>query len=139
MPIFALNVPLVSLIFLKRSLVFPFLLFSSISLHWSHRKPFLSPLAILWNSAFKWVYLSLSPLPLASLLFPAICKASSENHFAFFHFFFLKMILITASCTMSRTSIHSSSSTLSDVIPWIYLLFPLYNHKVFDIGNTWMI
>ena len=34
-PIFAWNVPLVSLIFLKRSLVFSILLFSSISLHWS--------------------------------------------------------------------------------------------------------
>ena len=34
-PIFAWNFPLVSLIFLKRSLVFPILLFSSISLHWS--------------------------------------------------------------------------------------------------------
>ena len=34
-PIFAWNVPLVSLIFLKRSLVFPILLFSFISLHWS--------------------------------------------------------------------------------------------------------
>ena len=33
-PIFAWNVPLVSLIFLKRSLIFPILLFSSISLHW---------------------------------------------------------------------------------------------------------
>ena len=42
-PIFAWNVPLVSLIFLKRSLVFPILLFSSISLHWSLRKAFLSP------------------------------------------------------------------------------------------------
>ena len=31
------------------------LLFSSISLHWSLRKAFLSLLAILWNSAFKWV------------------------------------------------------------------------------------
>ena len=40
--IFAWNVPLVSLIFLKRSLVFPILLFSSISLHWSLRKAFLS-------------------------------------------------------------------------------------------------
>ena len=50
-PIFAWNVPFVSLIFLKRSLVFPILLFSSISLHWSLRKPFLSLLAILWNSA----------------------------------------------------------------------------------------
>ena len=33
-------------------------LFSSISLHWSLRKVFLSFLAILLNSAFKWVYLS---------------------------------------------------------------------------------
>ena len=40
-PIFAWNVPLVSLIFLKRSLVFPILLFSSISLHWSLKKAFL--------------------------------------------------------------------------------------------------
>ena len=46
-PIFAWNVPLVSLIFLKRSLVFPILLFFSISLHWSLRKAFLSLLAIL--------------------------------------------------------------------------------------------
>ena len=61
-PIFAWNVPLVSLIFLKRSLGFPNLLFSSISLHWSLRKAFLSLLAILWNSAFRWVYLSFSPL-----------------------------------------------------------------------------
>ena len=45
-PIFVWNVPLVSLIFLKRSLVFPILLFSSISLHWSLRKAFLSLLAI---------------------------------------------------------------------------------------------
>ena len=49
-PIFAWNVPLGSLIFLKRSLLFPILLFSSISLHWLLRKAFLSLLAILWNS-----------------------------------------------------------------------------------------
>ena len=53
MPIYAQKVLLVSLIFLKRSLVFPILLFSSISLHWSLRKSFLSLLAILWNSVFK--------------------------------------------------------------------------------------
>jgi len=58
-PIFAWNVPLVSLIFLKRSLVFPILLFSCISLHWSLRKAFLS---LLWNSAFRCLYLSFSPL-----------------------------------------------------------------------------
>ena len=37
-PIFAWNVPLISLIFLKRSLFLPILLFSSISLHWSLRR-----------------------------------------------------------------------------------------------------
>ena len=49
-----------SLIFLKKSLAFPILLFSSISLHWLLKKAFLSLLAIRWNSAFKWVYLSFS-------------------------------------------------------------------------------
>ena len=112
-PIFAWNVPLVSLIFFKTSLVFPILLFSSISLHWSLRKAFLSLLAILWNSLFKWVYLSFSPLPFASLLFSAIYKASSDNHFAFLHFFFLGVALITASYTMSGTSICSTSGTQS--------------------------
>ena len=72
-PIFAWNIPLVSLIFLKSSLIFPILLFSSISLHWSLRKAFLSLLASLWNSAFKWVYLSFSPLLFAFLLFTTIC------------------------------------------------------------------
>ena len=43
-----------------------------------------------------------------SLLFSALCKASSDNHFTFLRFFLLGMVLITASCTMSRTSIHSS-------------------------------
>ena len=70
-----------------------------------------------WNSAFKWVYLSFSPLPLACLLFSAICKASSDNHCACLHFFFLEMILIAASYTMSQTSVHSSSGTLSDLVP----------------------
>ena len=52
-------------------------------------------------------------LPLTSLLFSAISKASSDNYFAFLHFFFLGMVLNTASSTMSWTSIHSSSGTLS--------------------------
>ena len=106
-PIFAGNVSLVSQIFLKRSPVYPILLFPSISLHWSLRKAFLSLLAILWNSAFKWVYLSFSPLLFTSLLSTAICKASSDSHFAFLQVFFLGIILIPVSCTMSRTSIHS--------------------------------
>jgi len=71
------------LIFLKRSLVFPILLFSSISLHWLLKKAFLSLLAILWNSAFRCGYLSFAPLLFTSLLFTAICKASPDSHFAF--------------------------------------------------------
>ena len=135
-PIFAWNVPLVSLIFLKRSLVFPILLFSSISFHYSLRNVFSYLLAILWNSTFRWVYLSSSHLPFASLLFSAICKVSSDNHFAFLHFFFLGMVLITAYWTMSQTSVHSSSGTLSDLIPWIYLSLPLYNCKGLNLCHT---
>ena len=52
------------------------LLFSSISLHWSLKKAFLSLLAILWNVAFRCLHLSFSPLLFASLIFTAICKAS---------------------------------------------------------------
>ena len=92
---------------------------------------FLSLLAILWNSALKWVYLSFSPLPFTSLLFTAICKASSDNHFSFLHFFFLGMVLIPASCTISQTLVHSSKGTLSDLIPGIYFSLLLYNRNRF--------
>ena len=133
-PIFAWNIPLVSLIFLKRSLIFPILLFSSISLHWSPRKTFLSLLVILWKSAFRWVYLAFSPLPFASLLFSAICKTSSDNHFAFLRFFFLEMVLITTSCTMSQTSVHSSSGTLSiRSNPLNLFVTSTVYHKGFDL------
>ena len=116
-PIFAWNIPLVSLIFLKRCLVFPILLCSSISLHWSLRKAFFSLLAIIWNSAFRCLCLSFSPLLFASLLFTAICKAFSDSHFAFLYFFSMGMFLIPVSCTMSRTLIHSSLLYLSDLVP----------------------
>ena len=68
LPIFAGNVPLISLIFLKTSLGFPILLFSSVSLHCSLQKAFLSLLDILWNSAFSWVYLCFSSLLFTSFL-----------------------------------------------------------------------
>ena len=112
-PIFAWNVPFVSLIFLKRLLVFPILLFSSISLHWSLRKAFLSLLAVLWNSAFRWVYLSFSPLPFIYLLFLSICMSSTDNTVTFLHLFFLERVLVTACSTMLWTSVHSSSGSLS--------------------------
>ena len=67
------------------------------------KEGFLSLPAILWNSAFKWVYLYFSPLPFTSLLFSAIYNASSDKHFSFLHFFFLEIILITVSCTILQT------------------------------------
>ena len=45
----------------------------------SLRKAFLFLPGILWNSAFRWIYLSFSPLPFTFLFFSAICKASSDN------------------------------------------------------------
>ena len=74
---------------------------------------------ILWLSAFFTVNPhihsnhSFDYTNCLSLLFSAICKASSDNRFAFLYFFFLGMVLIPAICTMSWTSIHSSSGTLS--------------------------
>ena len=135
-PIFAWNLSLATLIFLKRSLVFPILLF------------FLYFSALITEEGFLispgyslelCIQMGISSLLCLSLLFTAICKASSYNHFAFLHFFFLGMVLITASCTVSWTSNYSSSGTLSDLIPWIYLSLTLYNHKGFDLGHTWMV
>ena len=122
-PIFAWNFPLVSLIFLKRSLVFlPFYCF---------------PLFFCINHIGRLSYLSLlffgtlhsddyifPFLPCLSLLFfPQLFVR--PHQIAILHFFFLGLVLITASCTVSWTSVHSSSGTLSDLIPWIYLSFPL--------------
>ena len=78
------------------------------------RKAFLCLLAILWNSAFRCLYLSFSPLLFASLLFTAICKASSDSLFGFLHFFFLKMVLIPVSYAVSW----NSSWTISDPKRW---------------------
>lgn len=49
----------------------------------------------------------LIPFLFTSLLFIAICKASSDSHFAFLHFFSMGMVLIPVSCTVSRISVHS--------------------------------
>ena len=120
--------------FLNRSLVFPILLFSSISFHWSLRKTFSFLLAILWNSAFKWVYLFFSPLPFASLLFIDICRTSSDNHFAFCTSFSWGWSPVQCH---KPPSIVIQAPCLSDLMPWIYLSLPLYNHKRFDLGHTW--
>ena len=122
---------------LSQSVVF--LLFLCID-HW-RRLPYLSLLFFGTLPSDGHIFPSLLCLSLASLLFSAICKASSDNHFAFLCFFSMGMVLIPVSCTMSRTSFHSSLGTLSrsDLIPWNYFSFPMYNCKGFDLGHSWMV
>ena len=72
-PIFPWNVPLIALIS-WRFLFFPNR-FPSIFLHRSLRKPFLSLLAILWSSAFRWIYYSFFSLPFPSF-FSAVWPCS---------------------------------------------------------------
>ena len=135
-PTFSWNVPLVSLIFLRDLWSFPFYYFPLFAL-FTLESFVISPCSSLELSAFRWVYLPFSPLSFTSVLFSAICKASLGNRFTFLHFFFLGMVLITASCTMLGTFVHRSSGTLSDLIPWIYLSFPLFNFKGLDLHHTW--
>ena len=112
--IFAWNIPLVSLIFLKRFLVFPTLMFSSINLYWSlGRLYYLSLLFLGTVHSYRHIFPFLHCL---SLLFSPIYKVSSGKHFAFLHFFFLRMVLIPVSCTMAWNSVHSLSGTLSDLV-----------------------
>ena len=132
------NVPLVSLIFLQRSLVFPILLLSFISLHCSLKKAFLFLLAILRSSAFSWVYLSLSPLPSDSFLFSAICKASSDNHFTFLHFVFFFFFFVAWFWSLPPVQCYKPPSIvlqalfLPDLIPWIYKWLLLPNRHVVE-------
>ena len=102
-----------TLIFLKRSLVFPILLFSSNSLHCSPRRlPYLS---LLFSGILHSVGYIFSFHLCFSLFF-------FSQQFLLFYFsktttllswiFFLIMVLVTTSYTMLQTSLHSSSGTL---------------------------
>ena len=147
-PILAQNVPLISPVFLKWYLFFPSLLFSFISCI-SNRSSYLS---LLFCGTLHSVECTFPCLPCLSLLFSAICKASSGNHFAFFHFSFLGMVLVTVSCTVLWTSVHSSSgapytrsnplnlfitSTMTIWFNW-FTTIKSVNCKGSDLGHTCM-
>ena len=85
--IFAWNVPLVSLILLKRFLVFSILLFSLFLCidHWRS----LSYLSLLFFGTLYSCGYIFSFSTCLLLHFSAICKAFSDNHLAFFAFLFL--------------------------------------------------
>ena len=139
-PIFAWNIPLISLIFLKRSLVFPVLLFSSISLHRSLKKAFLSLLAILWNSASNAYII---PFLLCSLLlfFSQLFVRPPQTAILLFCIAFSwewSWFLSPVQCHEPLSIVHQALC-LTDLIPWVYFSLPLYNHKAFDLGHTWMV
>ena len=136
-PIFAWTVPLASLISLKRSLVFLILMFSSLALHWSLRK--VSPCCCLE----LWVQMGTSFLSCFAFcfsFFSAICKDSSDNYFAFLHYFFLGMPPVQ--CHEPPSIVLQAlwrTNLLSDTILWIYLPLLPYNCKGFDLDHTWMV
>ena len=78
-------------------------IFSSLCLHWSLRKAFLSLLAIIWTLLSDWYIF------LFSFAFLAICKAFSAT----FCISFSWGCFDPTCCTVSWTSIHSSLGTLS--------------------------
>ena len=117
-PIVAWNSPLLSLMSLMKPLSFPILLFSSVSLHYHLKKAFFSLFALLWNSAFWWVYLSFSPCLL--LLFYSELFVKPSYH---------------VQCYESP-SIVLRALRLSDLIYWICLSLPLHNCKGFNLGHT---
>ena len=131
MLILAGNAPLIFPIFLKWTLVFP-IFFSTFSLYCSFRKGFLSLLAILWSSEFSWVHLFLSLLPFI-VLSSQIVTLLSFISFSLEWFwsllpvqsYVLLFIVVQALC-------------LPDLTTWTYSSSPLYNHKGFYLGHTWV-
>ena len=139
MPILAWNIPLISPIFLKGSLVFPILLFSSISLHVHLRRP--PYLSLLFSGTVHSLGYISPFLPCFSLLFFShLIVKSPDNYFAY-------CISISLGWLWSPPPVQCykppfkflQALCLPGLIPWIYLLPPLYDHKEFDLGHTWMV
>ena len=133
---FAWNFPLVFPVFLKRSRLSHSIV--SISLHCPLKKTFLSLLAILCNSAFRWAYLSFSPLHVTLFFSQLFVRPSQTTILPCCISFSWRWFWSLFYCPVLQSSIHRSSGTLSDLIPWIYLSLPLYNHKWFHLGHTSM-
>ena len=131
---------LVSLNFLKRSLVFPIVLFSSISLHWSLRKAFLNLSLLFFGTLHSdehifpfllchWVlfFSQLFVWPPQTTVLP-FCISFSWG-------WSLSLPLVQYH---EAPFIVLQALFLSDLIPWIYLSLLLHNCKGFDLGHTWM-
>ena len=131
-PIFAWNVPLLSLIFLKRLLVFPILLFSSISCldHWErlcylsllffgtlHSNRYMFPFLLCFSFLF---FTQLFVRPPHTAILPFCISFSWRWSWS----------LPPVQCH-EPPSIVLQALCLSDPIPWVYFSLPLYNCKGF--------
>ena len=110
MPILTWNVPLIGISPLKRYLVFPILLVSSISLHCLLKKAFLSLvylsyLSLLFSDTLHSLGYMVPLLPFLSLLFFPLLVVKPP-HTIILHFFSFEMVSVSS----SRTSVHTSSS-----------------------------
>ena len=115
-PILAWNVPLICSVFMKRPLIFPILLFSSISLHCSFKKSSSSPSLLFPGTLHSVRYLSRFLPCLLFFFSPQLFVKPPQTTTllsCISFFFFFEMGLVIASCTMSWTSAHSSSGTLT--------------------------
>ena len=75
------------------------------------------------------IQLGISPC-LLLLFFSVFCKASSDSHFAFLHFFFMELLWSLPPVQCYRPlSIVLQALSLSDQIPLTYSSPPLYSHK----------
>ena len=134
MPIFAWNVPLVSLIFLKRSLVFPILLFSSISLQCSLKKASYHSLPLfgtLHSDGYVFPFFLCLSLLFFSQLF-AKPPQTTIMHFCITFSWGWSWSLPPVQC-YKPLSIVLQAVCLPDLIPWIYSSPPVYNHSRFDL------
>ena len=112
-PIFAWNVPLVSLIFLKRFLVFSILFFSFYLFSLITEEVFLISPCYSLEICIQMGISFLFSFAFSFSSFLSYLKVLVRQPFCLLHFFLLKMVLITASYTMSWTSVYCSSGTLS--------------------------
>ena len=124
--------PLTFPVFLTRSLVLPVQWLSCASAHCPWKKPS-SLCAVLWRSDFVGCT-SPSPLLSTSLLSPAICRVSSDNHFAFcFSFSLGRFCSLPPVQHYEPLSIVLQAFCLLALIPSNYLSPQLYIHRGFKL------
>ena len=125
MPILAWNVPLTSPVYLKRSLAFPFLLFS-----------FLLSIVHLGRSSYLSVLFceTLHSVGCVFPFFPWLLLLFSPQ-------LFVKLpqtTILPFYISLTPIQCHKSPSIVLQVLPWIYSSPLLCNQKGFDLGHSWM-